>query len=96
MSGADTVSAQLLAAGFVRPTFERHDHDIRIGTDLDEAIEFAMALGPAGELLRLAGAQAEPLRPQVLAALREALSRYVGPEGVMAPSSTWIVTATAP
>jgi SAM-dependent methyltransferase len=96
MSGADTVSAQLLAAGFVRPTFERHEHDIRIGTDLDEAIEFAMALGPAGELLRLAGAQAEPLRPQVLAALREVLSRYVGPDGVVAPSSTWIVTATAP
>ena len=96
MSGADTVSAQLLAAGFVRPTFERHEHDIRIGTDLDEAIEFAMALGPAGELLRLAGAQAEPLRPQVLAALREVLARYAGPDGVMAPSSTWIITATAP
>ncbi len=96
MSGADMVSAQLLAAGFVRPTFERHEHDIRIGTDLEEAIEFAMALGPAGELLRLAGAQAEPLRPQVFAALREVLSRYEGPDGVMAPSSTWIITARAP
>ncbi len=96
MAGPDMVSAQLLAAGFVRPTFERHEHDIRIGLDLEEAIEFAMALGPAGELLRLAGAQAEPLLPKVLSALREVLSRYVGPDGVMAPSSTWIITARAP
>ena len=96
MSSPDLVSAQLLAAGFVRPTFERHEHDIRIGLDLEEAIEFAMALGPAGELLRLAGAEAEPLRPQVLSALREVLSRYAGPDGVVAPSSTWIITARAP
>jgi SAM-dependent methyltransferase len=96
MSSADAVSAQLLAAGFARPTFERHEHDIRIGVDLDEAIEFAMALGPAGEILRLAGPDGERRRPAVLAALREVLSRYAGPAGVIAPSSTWLISATAP
>ena len=35
----------------------------RSGKDLDEAIEFAMALGPAGEVIRLAGEEAERLRP---------------------------------
>jgi len=96
MAGADTVSAQLLAAGFVRPTLERHDFDIRIGNDIDEAIEFAMALGPAGELLRLAVDQAEPMRPRVLRALREVLTRYARPGGVLAPSSTWIMSAVVP
>ncbi|HWM85714.1 MAG TPA: class I SAM-dependent methyltransferase [Kofleriaceae bacterium] len=96
MAGADMVSGQLLAAGYVRPTFQRHEFDIKIGDDLDEAIEFAMALGPAGELLRLAGADAERYQPAVLKALRETLTRFVRPEGVLAPSSTWLITATAP
>jgi SAM-dependent methyltransferase len=93
MASADVVSAQLLAAGFTRPTFERHERDICIGVDLDEAVEFGMALGPAGELIRLAGPDGERLRPRVLDALREVLSRYSGAGGVMAPSSTWMITA---
>ena len=38
-----------------------------------------MALGPAGELIRLAGAEGERVRPQIEAALREALSEFDGP-----------------
>lgn len=52
MSGPDLVSNMLKSAGYERITFERHDADICIGRDLDEAIEFAMALGPAGEIIR--------------------------------------------
>ncbi len=55
MSGPDMVSRMLRVAGFERITFERFDCDICIGRDLDDAIEFAMALGPAGEIIRLAG-----------------------------------------
>ncbi|HTU59813.1 MAG TPA: methyltransferase domain-containing protein, partial [Polyangiales bacterium] len=54
MSGPDMVSSMLTSAGFDRIQFERHDIDICIGRDLEEAIEFAMALGPAGEIIRLA------------------------------------------
>src|SRR5690606_12208067 len=46
MSGPNMVSSMLQGAGFTRVTFERFDTDICIGRDLDEAIEFAMALGP--------------------------------------------------
>ena len=49
------VSTMLRSAGFERITFERFDCDICIGRDMDDAIEFAMALGPAGEIIRLAG-----------------------------------------
>jgi ubiquinone/menaquinone biosynthesis C-methylase UbiE len=96
MASADLASAQLIAAGFVRPTFERHDHDIPIGIDLEEAIEFALSLGPAGEILRLAGPDAERHRPGVLAAVREVMKRRARADGVFAPSSTWLVSATAP
>jgi len=83
-------------AGFERIAFERHDCDICIGRDLAEAIEFAMALGPAGEVMRLAGDEAERLKPKVIDALTQALTPFVRADGVWAPSSTWIVTAKRP
>lgn len=96
MAGADTVSAQLCGAGFERITFERLDIDICIGRDLDEALEFAMALGPAGEIIRLAGEAGERRRVEVIAALRTALGRYQRADGLWAPSSSWIVRALNP
>jgi hypothetical protein len=47
-------------------------------------------------VIRLAGDQAEQVRPQMETALREALSDLAGPEGVWAPASTWIVGARVP
>ncbi|MEW6166674.1 MAG: class I SAM-dependent methyltransferase [Pseudomonadota bacterium] len=94
MAGPDMVSGMLKAAGFERIAFERFDADICIGSTLAEAVEFATALGPAGEIIRLAGAEAEKRRPQVVAALSEALGRYLRADGsVWAPSSTWFVSA---
>ena len=55
-----------------------------------------MALGPAGEIIRLAGADGERLRPEVVRALRGTLSRYVRPNGVWAPSSTWFISSQNP
>jgi hypothetical protein len=96
MAGADMVSGMLRSAGFERVTFERYDRDIRIGRDMDDAIAFAMALGPAGEIIRLAGEEGEKRKPKVIAALRETLKPFVRPDGVWAPSSAWFITATNP
>jgi len=96
MAGPDMVSSMLKSAGLSGIAFERFDTDICIGRDLDDAIEFATALGPAGEIIRLAGAEGERLRPVVVAALRQTLARYVRGDGVWAPSSTWFVTARRP
>ena len=96
MAGPDMVSTMLHGAGFERITFERYDCDICIGRDIDEAIEFAMALGPAGEIIRLAGEEGTKRKPQVAAALRETLMPFGRREGVWAPSSTWFITATNP
>jgi ubiquinone/menaquinone biosynthesis C-methylase UbiE len=96
MAGPDMVSTMLHGAGFERITFERYDCDICIGTDISEAIEFAMALGPAGEIIRLAGEEGAKLKPRVATALRETLAPFARPDGVWAPSSTWFITATNP
>lgn len=96
MANADTTTAILLAAGFEHVELARCDIPIRIGRDIDEAIAYVCALGPAGELIRLAGRGAEPLRPQINTALREALAEFDRPDGVIAPASTWIIKATAP
>jgi ubiquinone/menaquinone biosynthesis C-methylase UbiE len=96
MSGPDMVSTMLRSAGFERITFERFDCDICIGRDMDDAIEFAMALGPAGEIIRLAGEEGVKRKPQVVAALKGALAPFARPNGIWAPSSTWFVTARNP
>ena len=96
MAGPDMVSTMLRGAGFERISFERFDCDICIGRDMEDAIEFAMALGPAGEIIRLAGEEGERRKPQVVAALKETLAPFVRSDGVWAPSSTWFVSATNP
>lgn len=97
MAGPDMVSAMLRGAGFERIAFERYDCDLCMGRSFDEAIAFAMALGPAGEIIRLAGAEGERLKPQIEAALREALAGFVRADGsVWGPSSAWFITAVNP
>jgi hypothetical protein len=96
MADADTTSDILTHAGFVDISFRRCDIPILIGHDVREAIDLVMALGPAGEILRLAGDRAAHLHGDVEAALREGLAVFETPEGLMAPASTWIVSASAP
>lgn len=96
MAGADTTTDILGGAGFEDITLRRCDIEIRIGRDLDHAVEFMMALGPAGEAIRLAGEAAERVRPDIERALREALAEFAGPDGVRAAASTWLIHARAP
>jgi SAM-dependent methyltransferase len=95
MAGADTTSDILQAAGWKHVTLERSDIPIKVGDTVDEALEIAMSLGPAGEIIRLAGAEGERLKPQIIAALREAFAPFVTKDGVWGPSSAWIVSAIA-
>jgi hypothetical protein len=97
MANADTVSDVLKHAGFEEIGLARQDLPYKIGNDLDDAVAFNMALGPAAEVLRMWGDRVDELRPKIAADLREALADYVVDDGaVVAPSSTWAVTARAP
>ena len=96
MAGADLVSDMLRIAGFEQVTFERYDTDICIGRTVDDAVEFAMALGPAGEVIRLAGDAGQKLKPEVVHALRATLAEHLRSDGVWIGSSSWFVTACNP
>jgi SAM-dependent methyltransferase len=96
MANADTVSEQLTIAGFEQVSLRRSDLPLKIGRDLDHAVEFNMALGPAGEVLRLWEDRIDEIKPKIAADLRQALAEFEGPDGVFAPASTWIISARAP
>jgi ubiquinone/menaquinone biosynthesis C-methylase UbiE len=95
MADADTTSEILAHAGFRDVCFHRHDEPILIGRDMREAIDMAMAIGPAGEILRLAGDRAAHLHAAVESALERGLAEFETPDGIRAAASTWIVTASA-
>jgi SAM-dependent methyltransferase len=96
MADADTASRILTTAGFEHISLRRCDMPISIGANIDEAVEFAMSLGPAGEILRLAGERATHLHQPIADALYEGFTAWIGPNGVTAPASTWIVSAVSP
>jgi hypothetical protein len=97
MANADTVSDVLKHAGYEDIRLARQDQPYKIGNDLEHAVAFNMALGPAAEVLRMWGGRVDEIRPQIAADLRTALADFVVEGGaVVAPSSTWAVTARAP
>jgi SAM-dependent methyltransferase len=97
MANADTVSEVLVHAGFEGISLARQDLPYKIGHDLDQAVEFNMAIGPAAEVLRAWGDRIDEIRPKIAADLRTALDPYVQGDGsVVAQSSTWAVSARTP
>jgi SAM-dependent methyltransferase len=95
MANADTVGEQLSIAGFEEISFHRCDLPIKIGNDLDHAVAFNMALGPAAEVVRLWEDRIDELRPKLAAEIRQGLTEFDGPDGVLAPAGTWIIGARA-
>ena len=97
MANADTVSDVLKHAGYEDIRLARQDLPYKIGNDLEQAVAFNMALGPAAEELRMWGARVDEIRPKIAGDLREALADFVVEGGtVVAPASTWAVTAQSP
>jgi SAM-dependent methyltransferase len=97
MANADTVTDVLRHAGYEDIRLARQDLPYKIGDDLEHAVAFNMALGPAAEVLRMWGGRVDDIRPKIAAGLRTAMTDFVVAGGaVVAPSSTWAVTARAP
>lgn len=96
MADTGVVTKQLEIAGYTGATFDRVDARVLVGRDLDEAVELQLALGPAGEIFREAGAAAEPRREEIVTAFKQAMAPFLTPAGVMMDSSSWKVTARNP
>jgi len=96
MADPEVVRSQLRIAGYEDPSFDRIDAPLLVGRTPEEAVELQFALGPAGEIFREAGEEAERQRGPMTRALTDALAGYVTPEGVMMQSGSWMVTARNP
>ena len=97
MANTEIVGAQLKAAGFVDVEFTRVDGPVMVGRDVEQAIAFQLALGPAGEIVREAGALAEARNDEIDSPLRTELTRYRQADGsVVLPSSSCTIVARNP
>ena len=96
MANADTVTDILRHSEFEDIQLKRQDLRIKIGDNLEHAVDLVMAIGPAGEVLRLWGDRVDEIRPKVQAALLEGMADMAGDDGVYADSSTWAVRSVAP
>jgi ubiquinone/menaquinone biosynthesis C-methylase UbiE len=96
MADTGVVTKQLEIAGYKDIRFEQIDAQVFVGKDVDDAVAFQLAIGPAGEVYREAGKVAEQRHDEIAAALKAELAQYEGPNGVMMNSSSWKVTARNP
>ena len=96
MADQEMVTKQLEVAGYTQIEFERIDAPVFVGSTLDDAVDFQLALGPAGEVYREAGDLATERHDAIVAALKSELAHYETPEGVVLGSSSWKVTARKP
>jgi len=70
MADTDVVAQQLHIAGYSDVKFKRIDAEVMVGRDVDEAAAFQLAIGPAGEVYREAGREAEGKHEILVAALK--------------------------
>ncbi|MCW5751721.1 MAG: methyltransferase domain-containing protein [Alphaproteobacteria bacterium] len=97
MADQDMVRAMMRAAGYERIEFRRVDAPVLVGRDVQDAIAFQLAIGPAGEVFREAGALAEARRAEIEAALAAAIEQQKrAVDGVVMDSSSWVISAINP
>jgi ubiquinone/menaquinone biosynthesis C-methylase UbiE len=97
MSDENTVTAMMTAAGYSDIELRRVDAPVLVGADVADAIAFQLAIGPAGEVFREAGAAAEEKRGGIEAALAEAIDRQkISADGIVMQSSSWVISAINP
>ena len=85
---ASRVRSMLSQAGFGSLTIS--PFDTLIGSDdVEQALKLALRLGPLGRALR----EHPALEDDVAVAVRDTLSKYGTPSGVLMPAAVWIVLA---
>jgi SAM-dependent methyltransferase len=84
----------LAAAGFGEvDMFERNDVDICVGRSVEEAIDYQLLVGPAGEIVREAGEDGTRHLPRMRAELAELFRSHARGHGVYMASSAWFIRA---
>jgi len=97
MADEAMVTKMMKIAGYEDITFKRVDAPVLVGKTVEDAIGFQLAIGPAGEVFREAGPEAEAKRAEIEAAMGTAINaqKKEGDEIVM-DSSSWIISGKNP
>ena len=85
----DWIHEVLKSAGFKNISLEGVDQKMPLGK-MDDAVTYMMRMGPA--VAEIASAS-EAQRAAIDTAIREALSEFDTPDGVMGPCATWVISA---
>ena len=97
MSDQAMVCKMMEIAGYTAVNFNRVDAPVLIGRTVTDAINFQLALGPAGEVFREAGPEAEAKRSEIESALAAAIdAQKKEADGIVMKSSSWVISATNP
>ena len=86
---AERVRSILEQAGFTGISIQPFDMAIG-GSPLDQTVALTFRVGPLASILR----EQPELRPVVEEAVRDAVSAYQTPKGVLMPAAVWIVSAS--
>jgi len=95
MASPALVTRLLTAAGWSEIEVAPCDAPFRLGT-LDEAVQLSLALGPAGEIVREAGARAVEKLPLIVADLERHFAAHREGDFVVAKSASLTFTAINP
>ena len=97
MSDQPMVTKMMEIAGYEDIVFERVDAPVLVGRTVDDAVNFQLAIGPAGEVFREAGEETEAKRGEIEAALAEAIgAQKTEADGIVMSSSSWVISGKNP
>lgn len=97
MADQPTVTKMMEIAGYRDIAFKRVDAPVLVGRTVEDAIGFQLAIGPAGEVFREAGAEAEAKRAEIEAAMAAAIdAQKKEAAGIVMDSSSWVISGTNP
>ena len=97
MADEPMVTKMMEIAGYSEISFRRVDAPVLVGRTVEDAIGFQLAIGPAGEVFREAGAEAEAKRGEIEAAMATAINaQKKEADGIVMDSSSWIISGKNP
>jgi len=97
MASQPMVTKMMEIAGYEDIEFKQVDAPVLIGKTVEDAINFQLALGPAGEVYREAGEIAEKRRAEIEAALAKAIdAQKREADGIVMDSSSWVISGRNP
>jgi SAM-dependent methyltransferase len=96
LSNQARLESLLTKAGFVDVEIEKSDALYPVGRNIDNAIDFALTIGPAGEIIREAGELGLEALPTIRRRLAAIFGRHTEGEAVYMPSGMWRASAKNP